>query len=55
LGDSSQSDRWIAVVCLHHALLTLGAVTILSSLTFWTSHSNDGATMSMRARVEDRP
>ena len=55
LGDSSQSDRWIAVVCLHHAFLTLGALTILSSLTFWTLRLNDGATMSMRTRVEDRP
>ena len=54
LGDSSQSDRWVAVVSLHHAFLTLGALTILSSWSFWTLHSNDGAIMSMRAHVEDR-
>jgi xanthine/uracil permease len=55
LGDSSQADRWVAVVSLHHAFLTLGALTILSSLAFWTLHANDGATMSMRTRVEDQP
>jgi EmrB/QacA subfamily drug resistance transporter len=55
LGDSSQSDRWLAAVSLHHAFLTLGALTIFSSLAFWTLHSNDGASMSMRNRVEDRP
>jgi hypothetical protein len=55
LGDASQSDRWIAVVSLHRAFLTLGALTIISSLTFWTLHSDDGAIMSMRTRVEDRP
>jgi EmrB/QacA subfamily drug resistance transporter len=54
LGDSSQSDRWVAVVSLHHAFLTLGALTIISSWSFWTLHSNDGAIMSMRAQVEDR-
>ena len=54
LGDSSQSDRWVAVVSLHHAFLTLGALTILSSLSFWKLHSNDGAIMSMRAQLEDR-
>jgi EmrB/QacA subfamily drug resistance transporter len=55
LGDSLQSDRWVAAVSLHHAFLTLGVLTIFSSLTFWTLHSNDGAIMSMRTRVEDRP
>ena len=54
LGDSSQSDRWVAVVSLHHAFLTLGALTILSSLVFWTLHANDGAVMSMRTRVDDQ-
>jgi EmrB/QacA subfamily drug resistance transporter len=54
LGDSSQSDRWLAAVSLHHAFLTLGALTILSSLAFWTLHSNDGAMMSMRTRVADQ-
>jgi len=53
LRDSSQSDRWVAVVSLHHAFLTLGALTILSSLAFWTLHSNDGAIMSTRTRVAD--
>jgi hypothetical protein len=55
LGDSSQSDRWVAVVGLHHAFLTLGALTILSSVSFWTLHLSDGAIMSLRARAEDRP
>src|SRR6202030_4051971 len=47
LGDSSQSDRWLAAVGLHHAFLTLGALTIFSSVAFWTLRSNDGAALRM--------
>ena len=54
LGDSSPLDREVALVSLHHAFLTLGALTILSSVSFWALHSNDGAIMSLRARVGDR-
>ncbi len=36
LGDMPQSNRAMLSTALHHAFLTLAAVTILSSLTFWT-------------------
>jgi EmrB/QacA subfamily drug resistance transporter len=55
LGDSSPLDRGVALVSLHHAFLTLGALTIPSSVSFWALHSDDGAIMSLRAHVEDRP
>ena len=31
---------------LHHAFLTLGGLTILSSLSFWTLRSADGEKVS---------
>jgi hypothetical protein len=34
---------------LHHALLTLSALTILSSLTFWTLRPEDGESVSKGA------
>ncbi len=34
---------------LHHAFLTLGVLTILSSLSFWTLRSGDGDNVSGRA------
>ncbi len=46
LGDSSQADRLAIIGSLHRAFLTLGAVTIFSSFSFWTLHSEDGQSMS---------
>ena len=36
LGDLPQSDQVAVTGALHQAFLTLGAVTVLSSLSFWT-------------------
>jgi EmrB/QacA subfamily drug resistance transporter len=46
LGDLPQSDRAAVTLALHHAFLTLGALTIISSLSFWTLRPNDGESVS---------
>ncbi|HSI58770.1 MAG TPA: MFS transporter, partial [Ideonella sp.] len=46
LGDLPQSDREAVVSALHHAFLTLGALTLLSSLSFWTLRPEDGQSVS---------
>ena len=46
LGDVPQSDRARLIAALHDAFLTLGAITALSSLTFWGLRSTDGDNVS---------
>ncbi len=46
LGDLPQSDRAAVGNALHHAFLTLGGLTIISSLSFWTLRPNDGESVS---------
>ena len=46
LGDLPQSDRVAVTNALHHAFLTLGGLTMLSSLSFWTLREGDGDTVS---------
>jgi len=46
LGDLPQSDQLAVISALHHAFLTLGALTVISSLSFWTLRRNDGANVS---------
>lgn len=46
LGDLPQTDRVALTGALHHAFLTLGAVTVLSSLSFWTLRPGDGESVS---------
>jgi EmrB/QacA subfamily drug resistance transporter len=46
LGDVPQSDRVALTNALHHAFLTLGGLTILSSLSFWTLRAADGEKVS---------
>jgi EmrB/QacA subfamily drug resistance transporter len=46
LGGAPQSDRLAVTAALHHAYLTLGGLTILSSLAFWTLRRGDGANVS---------
>jgi MFS_1 like family len=36
LGDLPQSDRLAVITALHRAFVTLGGLTIVSSLSFWT-------------------
>lgn len=46
LGDLPQSDRDAVVSALHHAFVTLGVLTLLSSLSFWTLRPDDGQSVS---------
>lgn len=46
LGDLPQSDRAAVTGALHHAFITLGCLTILSSLSFWSLRKNDGDNIS---------
>lgn len=51
LGDLPQSDQLAVTSALHHAFLTLGAVTVLSSLSFWTLKADDGSAVSQAGQV----
>jgi EmrB/QacA subfamily drug resistance transporter len=46
LDGLPQSDHVAVARALHHGFLTLGAVTLLSSASFWTLHRNDGESVS---------
>jgi len=46
LGDLPQTDHLAVTNALHHTFLTLGGLTILSSLSFWTLRSDDGESVS---------
>jgi EmrB/QacA subfamily drug resistance transporter len=46
LGDLPQTDHAAVTGALHHAFLTLGALTCLSSWSFWTLRSEDGESVS---------
>jgi EmrB/QacA subfamily drug resistance transporter len=51
LGGLPQSDRVAVISALHNAFLTLAALTIVSSLSFWTLHPNDGESISKGERI----
>jgi MFS family permease len=46
LGDIAQSHQGAVTTALHHAFLTLGVLTMLSSLSFWTLRATDGESVS---------
>jgi EmrB/QacA subfamily drug resistance transporter len=48
LGDLPQSDQLAVRNALHPTFLTVGALTILSSLSFWALRPTDGANVSGR-------
>lgn len=48
LSGRPQSDPTVFVTALHHSFLTMGALTILSSLMFWRLGPNDGNNVSNR-------
>lgn len=48
LGGLDQSISEKAIPALHHAFITMGALTVVSSLTFWTLRSTDGNNVSNR-------
>jgi len=49
LGELPQTDRVAVAGALHHAFLTLGALTAISSLSFWTLRPQDGESVSRGA------
>jgi EmrB/QacA subfamily drug resistance transporter len=51
LGDLPQSDQAAITSALHYAFLTLGALTVMSSLSFWTLHTHDGESVSKPAQA----
>lgn len=53
LGDRPQSDQSAVMSALDHAFLTLGALTIVSSLSFWTLRAGDGESVSKGQRRPD--
>jgi MFS family permease len=46
LGDLPQTDRLAVTSALHHAFLTLGALAIVSSVSFWALRARDGESVS---------
>ena len=46
LGDLPQTDRAAVTSALHAGFLTLGGLTMLSSLSFWSLHPRDGESVS---------
>lgn len=46
LGDVPQTDRLAVGSALHHAFITLGVLTMMSSLSFWTLRPGDGNEVS---------
>ncbi|MEP6503309.1 MAG: DHA2 family efflux MFS transporter permease subunit [Betaproteobacteria bacterium] len=49
LADLPQSDRLAVTSALHHGFLTLSAITLVSSLSFWGLKKNDGESVSKGA------
>lgn len=46
LGDLPQTDRAAVTTALHYAFLTMGGMTMLSSLSFWSLRPRDGESVS---------
>ena len=46
LGKLPQTEQLAIASALHHAFLTFGVITILSSISFWTLRPEDGASVS---------
>ena len=55
LGELPQTDQAAVTTALHYAFLTLGGLTMLSSLSFWTLRSDDGKSVSGKGRSEAPP
>jgi hypothetical protein len=52
LGDLPQTEQAAVASALHYTFLTVGGLTILSSLSFWTLEARDGENVS-RGRQPD--
>jgi MFS family permease len=55
LGELSQTDQVAVTTALHHSFLTLGGLTLLSSLSFWTLRADDGKSVSGEGQSEAPP
>lgn len=53
LGDVSQSNQLAVTNALHYAFITLGCLTIISSLSFWSLRKNDGDNISRGVNQAD--
>jgi hypothetical protein len=49
LAGLSQSDHAAVTRALHHGFLTLSAITLVSSLSFWALRKDDGESVSKGA------
>ncbi len=52
LGSVPQTDQAAVTSALHYTFLTVGSLTVLSSLSFWTLHSRDGENVSRGKQAE---
>jgi len=56
LGDLPQTDQAAVTKALHYTFLTLGGLTFISSLSFWTLRATDGENVSRGVTiVTDEP
>ena len=53
LRGLNQNNPAEMIPALHHAFLTMGLLTMVSSITFWGLHRNDGNNNSNRPMVVD--
>ena len=53
LRGLNQSNPAEIVPALHHAFVTMGILTMVSSVTFWWLHGNDGNNVSNRVNIAD--
>ncbi|HSB98181.1 MAG TPA: DHA2 family efflux MFS transporter permease subunit [Spongiibacteraceae bacterium] len=53
LGDLPQTDHLQVASALHYAFITLGMLTIISSLSFWTLRRRDGESVSKGSVAAD--
>ena len=53
LRGLNQNNPAEMIPALHHAFLTMGLLTMVSSITFWGLHRNDGNNISNRPMVVD--
>jgi MFS family permease len=52
LGDLPQTEQVAVTNALHYTFLTVGGLTILSSLSFWTLRPDDGDNVSRGKRLD---
>jgi EmrB/QacA subfamily drug resistance transporter len=53
LGHVDQTDPAQTIPALHKAYFAMGVITVISSLTFWALHRDDGANVSNRPTRPD--